>query len=51
LKAIDTVSVYSAPVKENRYSRQILLSEIGREGQRMMGSSAPFPCSLLEDLS
>jgi adenylyltransferase/sulfurtransferase len=39
MKAIYTVSAYSAIVKENRYSRQILLPEIGSEGQKRLGKA------------
>lgn len=39
MKAIYTVSAYSATVKENRYSRQILLPEIGSEGQKKLGKA------------
>jgi adenylyltransferase/sulfurtransferase len=39
LQEINNASTYSISVKENRYSRQILLPEIGREGQKMLGKS------------
>ncbi len=32
-------STYSTPVKENRYSRQILLPEIGPGGQKLLGKA------------
>lgn len=38
-QGINTDSAHSAPLKENRYSRQLLLPEIGRKGQKRLADS------------
>jgi adenylyltransferase/sulfurtransferase len=38
-QGINTEATHSTPLKEDRYSRQVLLPEIGRQGQSKLGKS------------